>query len=312
MQGNPVTDPVALFHLASEAFDRGLVDEAELILAQIPKYAADIETLPEYRILMARILFRIGQQSLSIEILEKLNNEAPNRHDVIRTLGDIYCQSGDLKKAAYYLNRSRKIEKYANRKDVYVFGDSHADFLFSGIARCRVYSMGPMTMHRVGRDGLDAVDVVRYEVPDNTHVVLVFGEIDLRSHVLRQRDERGRDLDEIIETLCTRYMQTAFLNKLRLRGGKLVVLSVVPPTVSPENPDFPFIGPIGDRIGATKLVNTRLAELCALNDIVYLDMHKYFCSRNGLLLRSISDGIVHVRREYSDIVEYELERCLDL
>ena len=44
--------------------------------------------------------------------------------------------------------------------------------------------------------------------------------------------------------------------------------------------------------------------------VLFLDYGKYFADSHGLMYRCFSDEIVHVRREYSDIIEFEIDYLL--
>jgi hypothetical protein len=200
--------------------------------------------------------------------------------------------------------------RYEGKEDIFVFGDSHSDFCFSGIPRCRVHWLGPMTMHRVGRDGLGAVNLNACRTPEGVAAVFIFGEIDIRAHVMQQRDREGRELCEVIETLCANYFRTIRANRELYEELTIVVSSVPPPLVGENNPDLPFSSTIDERVDMTRQVNARLRAMCEKHQFRYLDVYQYFSDPSGVMATGISDNVVHVRREFSDIVEYELERVL--
>jgi hypothetical protein len=74
--------------------------------------------------------------------------------------------------------------------NIHVFGDSHVSE-FSNIPGCLLHYVGPITMHRIGRDGLNFLDMTSYGVQENEVAIFVFGEIDCRCHIGKQRDKQN-------------------------------------------------------------------------------------------------------------------------
>ncbi len=85
---------------------------------------------------------------------------------------------------------------------LHVFGDSHAHYLFSRAPGAIVNWLGPYTMHRIGRDG---VDFLGRRVNDGDKVLFVFGEIDVRCHMVRVDRERGNGIESVATDLASRY-----------------------------------------------------------------------------------------------------------
>lgn len=277
--------------------------------------ACDPELLngAEYLFIAAMLNLRSGHLEAGKEQLRQLHLREPRNPKIARQLGQFLLQIGDLRQGGYYLLRARRVEKAEGREDVFVFGDSHSEYCFSGIPRCRVNWLGPMTMHRVGRDGLGALDFRASGVPEKATVVLVFGEIDIRTHVLRQCDDHGRDLDEVLQTLAANFIRTALANRATYQDLQLVLCSVTPPTTGADDPALPFYGAIETRITATKQLNALLQAQAQAHGMKYLDLYKYFFEYgSGALNRFYADNSVHIRKEFHDLVEYELSVTADL
>src|SRR5579872_2784969 len=96
------------------------------------------------------------------------------------------------------------IEMHAN-EPIYVYGNSHAAS-FAEIPGCIIKWTGPTTMHRIGRDGLSFLDLRMKEIEEGATIVFVYGEIDVRCHIGKQRDLFGRKQDEIIDSLARNYL----------------------------------------------------------------------------------------------------------
>lgn len=302
-----------VFLEAVQAFNSGQVQLASLRATEIPLLDSSVARDSDYNQLVGAIAQAFGKTKLAVEHLLLAHHEAPRRTDIIERLAHLLLQIGDLRGAGYYLLKSQSLARYAGHEDVLVFGDSHSEHFFSGIPRCKVNWLGPMTMHRVGRDGLAAVNVQALSIRHGDTVraaVFVFGEIDVRAHVTEQRDRVGRKLDEVIATLCANYVRTACLNRDLIAGISVVICSVPPPMVCENNPDVPFGSSIDERAALTRQINDTLKSLCVENGLLFLDIYPYFSDPSGVMTRGVSDNTVHVRREFSDIVEYELGKII--
>jgi hypothetical protein len=202
-----------------------------------------------------------------------------------------------------------------NIPNVHVFGDSHSiacfrdgsrglSFELTGNDHIFIYNdfkipfsihwIVDKTMHGVGKDGLNTLDIKKYNVLENDIVVFVFGEIDVRCHIGRQRDQKKRCLEEIINTLVNNYVATINENRVFYNNINCVIMSVLPPTNRGFNHAFPYYGTIEDRVNITKKLNSKLKEACLLNNIKYLDVYYLYADSNGSFNKALGDQSVHV------------------
>jgi hypothetical protein len=191
--------------------------------------------------------------------------------------------------------------------NIHVFGDSHSRIYSSPYLSnyiCNVYYVGPITMHRVGRDNLsinELKDLSKkyYEeylidckpeykhmsypnddtIKDNDVVIFVFGEIDIRNHYGKQVKE-GRNPDEIVTTLTTNYMETILFNKNQYKNVQFGIQSINPPVdennLKESLKEYPMNGTIEERIDVTLKINEVLKRLCQENDILFIDTANYY------------------------------------
>jgi hypothetical protein len=154
-------------------------------------------------------------------------------------------------------------------------------------------------MHRVGRDGLSFLDLQRYGIPDKSIVILSFGEIDVRCHLLKVRDKEGIDLETIIERLVRSYCQTLLENLKILPQTKLIVRSVVPPVEIPADLEYEFspYGLLEDRVYVTKMLNQSLKQHALSYGFYYLDAYTDFCDMTGQMILEFNDGNVHLNEK---------------
>ncbi len=190
---------------------------------------------------------------------------------------------------------------------IHVFGDSHSRLYSSPYLSnyiCNVYYVGPLTMHRVGRDKITLVelqkiskeyyiDYLKVAKPEYKHmnypiddkieekdlVVFVFGEIDIRAHFVRQI-EKGRNENEILNKLSKEYISTVLMNKNNYPNVTFCIQSIISPTneinIEDSLKDFPVYGDINKRIKATQTINKMLKQMCKENNILFLDTQTYY------------------------------------
>jgi hypothetical protein len=216
---------------------------------------------------------------------------------------------------------------------IHVFGDSHSRIYGSWYLRdfhCQVYYAGPLTMHRIGRDeyslqqlhGLARKFMRAYlptrkpayaflqepaeslHISPGDYVVLVFGEIDVRAHILRQRDEKMRQLKDIIDDLVRRYAN-AVTEMMRANPGvSFAVQGIVPPTdednLQEPLKDFPMYGSVDERVQVTVALNARMKAECARIGASFIDVFPYYADDAGELELDLKDANVHIAVDHPD------------
>lgn len=192
---------------------------------------------------------------------------------------------------------------------VHVIGDSHT-MEFSGIPGCMLYWIGPVTMYRIGRDGLAFLNLPAFGVKEGQAAVFAFGEIDVRCHIGKQRDLYNRTLDEVIETLANRFIYTVLQNRMLYKQLICIVYSVTPPTNLDYNPNFPYYGSLEDRVIISKRLNERLSALCSQFEIAFLDVYQDYANADGTFNVAYSDGCVHIRADCNQLISKKLHQIL--
>lgn len=192
---------------------------------------------------------------------------------------------------------------------VHVIGDSHSSE-FSKIPGCVIHWLGPITMHRVGRDGLSFVNLRNLGVLEGQAVVFSFGEIDARCHIGKQCDLNNRNLDEVIDTLATKYIQTILQNRQLYTRLTCIVYSVTPPTNIAYNPQFPYYGTLAERVMISRKLNMKLAILCQQFGLSFLNVYNEYANPDGTLKTIYSDGCVHIHPNYNVPIVQKLRQIL--
>ena len=195
------------------------------------------------------------------------------------------------------------------RKKIYVIGDSHS-FEFEGIPNCIICYIGPRTMHRIGRDGLSILDFRTFNIQESDVVVLVFGEIDVRCHIGKQRDEAKRDIDEIIDALIKNYFRSIMTNISFYKNLSVFVYTVTPPRDYGDSLEFPIYGTITDRICILKRLNEKLKKTAQEFNIEVIDVFDDFADLEGKLFPALSDGTVHISSRCNQPIRKQIEKFI--
>lgn len=208
-------------------------------------------------------------------------------------------------------------------RTIHVYGDSHAHFCFSGLASrfttaldfvYRSHHMYSTTMHRVGRDkhiiNCDSASIDK----TNDVIIILYGEIDCRCHIGRQV-QAGRDLEEIVDTLVCKYIDT-----IRNYGFKTVIVVAVPPPVpikefearnGPITHHLPMVGGDEERLVYTKMTNDKLKEKCFEGDLHFVDPFNSYLRPDGMMDFSKSDGNSHIGNN-EDVLDYIIKLISEL
>lgn len=213
--------------------------------------------------------------------------------------------------ACYVCSYSSESEYSLTRsRDIYVFGDSHVEE-FIGIPECRLWKMGSITMHRVGRDKLDLLNFDGFPFHDGDAVVFAFGQIDVGWHVCKIRDQQNRHLDEIIMTLATNYVSAINLICRPIPNIIRIIYSVTPPSNNTNIPHLPYVGSLKERVYITKQLNSLLKVLAFMNGIEFLDVYDDYSYENGVLRTELSDHSHHIQHENNSMIKMRLYEILN-
>lgn len=190
---------------------------------------------------------------------------------------------------------------------IYCIGDSHVSF-FSGedkIQPCypersnhllsyfRVFRLGPVLAYNLssyrtttkGREQL--FEVLKHRVPSKgwfqqgRKVLLCFGEIDCRAHLLRQAELQRRNITSVVEECIDRYARVIL--EIRQRGYRVLIWNVIPSSrLETSSIDFPTYGTCKERNYVTQLFNTGLARMCSAWAIQFISIFDDLVDEQGL------------------------------
>lgn len=187
---------------------------------------------------------------------------------------------------------------------IHTFGDSHSSKIHSHWGYINLPNVniicnhiGPKLMYTFGRLGLNLLNIKKYGVKEKDIVIYCFGEIDCRCHVHKHVNEE-KNYKDIIDNLVNDYFVSINENKKLYNNIKICVYNVVPPVREfyvPNNP-FPFIGSDEERKLYYNYMNSKIKELCEINNFIYFDIYKQSCDENGFLRKDFTDPCgMHLR-----------------
>jgi hypothetical protein len=215
--------------------------------------------------------------------------------------------------------------------NVHIIGDSHAAFCYTNFPDNNPWNWSSLssryeesffstdnyikipfsidwrqgrTMHRIGRDGINGFNIKSYGIKENDIVLLIFGAIDIGSHIFRGdeqiRQMEHRDIDEIIETLVANYIEIVLENKKQYKNITIIISACIP--FAPGNKDrkeafqkiFPGKSYEDTQVKITNKLNIKLHYYSDKNNLLFLNVNELYTNAKGYLRPELSDGTHHV------------------
>lgn len=194
----------------------------------------------------------------------------------------------------------------------FVLGDSHSNFfggvesiqnhkLFQGVDTSpnlipffSTFHIGPGTAFGLGREEgrvqarKKASEIIdRQLIPPGSLILLSFGEIDCRAHVLRESSRQQRSVEDITSDAIENYM--CFAEWLVQKGFKIGCWAAIASIkcAAQEDGDFPVYGTEIERNRVTRIFNQQLERECRLRGFL-------FCS----IFEELLDDQMETRSEY--------------
>ena len=195
---------------------------------------------------------------------------------------------------------------------IVTIGDSHCQ-LFANEARFKrglwvdknlenhfdVRWLGPVTFWRLCRDQKNFIDfdvdikhypyanmTVTTKLNDGQNIILCFGEIDIRYHILNHGENFRETIDSMINDFSS-YL-VSYNNRFKIH-----ICSILPPVRRFEHEDIPFVGTDEERRDMTLYFNEKLKEVAEKLNLGFFDLSPIYANEDNMLEVSKSDNIVH-------------------
>lgn len=218
------------------------------------------------------------------------------------------------------------MQPYMKEDVIHCIGDSHASF-FSGcnemqpewpgqakntIPLFRAYRLGPVVAYNLCKagtktQGREKLFAILAGIPQNSIVLLCFGEIDCRVHMIRQAEKQNRDVVEIAEECAQRYF---LVIKEIQRNFDVIVWNVIPSSRKDEihNMEFPSCGTSAERNKATFSFNTTLNELLQAEQVKLLSLFDDLLDEEGNTNQYYYGDAIHLSQRAMPLVVSKIQQ----
>lgn len=200
---------------------------------------------------------------------------------------------------------------------IHCIGDSHVA-VFSGmdledgkycdtLPLFRTHYLGPHTAFNLPKR-MDAVGrIIRDHGKPGDSVMLCFGEIDCRAHLVRQSEIQGRPLEEVVDECADQYFQV--VEFVRNLGFPVLVWNVVPARAEEiVYGEYSSYGSCAQRNRAASLLNERLRYLCGLKDAAFISIFEKLLDRHGKAQPVYYADDIHLSQQAMPLIMEEMDR----
>ena len=193
---------------------------------------------------------------------------------------------------------------------IHCIGDSHVS-LFSGLDAVgrnydalpffKTYWMGPLTAYKAIERKEIMDTLLREDVKAGDKVLLCFGEIDCRAHLVKQAELRKEPLEKVVRQCVENYFEL-FL-ALKGLGYDVMAWNAPPPSMEDiEFGEYSTYGSYSQRLEATWTFNRILKELCGGNDIPFISIFEKLVGPDGLTNPLIFMDEIHLSQRVMPFV----------
>jgi hypothetical protein len=162
-----------------------------------------------------------------------------------------------------------------DKKLILSIGDSHSR-LFSDLNAVKIFHIGPVTAFNLvkensstkGREKLH--EILDTHSPSEVAILLSFGEIDIRAHVIKAAIKEGLSVKESAIRTASKYSKA--ISEIISRGFSVLVQGVHASGSTYDNQSFPAVGRVEDRNYAVKQFNEHIRTFCVSQLIPYASL----------------------------------------
>jgi lysophospholipase L1-like esterase len=209
---------------------------------------------------------------------------------------------------------------------IYCIGDSHVDF-FSGwnsigpeypetrpsrFPFFKSFRLGPSLAYNLceketkTRSREKLFEILRSANPQEIKIMLSFGEIDCRAHLIKESLKQNRPIDKIAYECADRYFKV--VNEVKELGFETIVWNSIPSTLyQSRNPEFPTEGTCVDRNKATRFFNSRLNNLCRDKTIPFISIFEKLVDKNDFTKMKYYMDDIHLSQKIMPVVLKEFQ-----
>lgn len=212
-------------------------------------------------------------------------------------------------------------------KTIHCIGDSHSCFFYgqdkiifssekndSLIPCFKVYNIGPSLAYNLCTSGTTTggrekiLDMLENKILHGSRILLCFGEIDCRCHILKQAEEQKKDVETVVEGCVKRYFD--FIKEIKAKGYEVLVWAVIPtaPDSTPIDYDYPRLGTCAERNSLTRCFNEKLKNLSAGESIKFISFFEQLVDSKNITKEQFYMDQIHVSQDIMPAVIEELRK----
>jgi hypothetical protein len=136
------------------------------------------------------------------------------------------------------------------------------------------YNLNRLNTKERGREKL--LQLIR-EIPPRSILMLCFGEIDCRCHLLKQADKKRISIDTVVKDCVNCYFEV--VDELIQSGFKIFIWNAMP-TADSFNIEYPVYGSHLERNKCTMLFNDQLKVQCEKRGLVFVSIFRKLITKN--------------------------------
>lgn len=132
------------------------------------------------------------------------------------------------------------------------------------------------------------------QIPPGSRVLLSFGEIDCRCHVVAQAAKTNSSIETVVNRLAERYC--GFIEEVASWGYRPIIWNVIPssPDETGGTRDYPIVGTCRQRNEATRLINGILEAWCADKGFEFVNVYRHLVDSEGRTLPEMFMDPIHL------------------
>ncbi len=220
--------------------------------------------------------------------------------NIFQNLINTLIQRGQFIKMITSLEEKNKfsynilLEENLAKNIVHCIGDSHVCF-FSGKNEIhpqwpnyigenfpfKTYRLGPCVAYNLCNFNTttkcrEALLLLLSFLHKKSNILLCFGEIDCRAHLVKQAEKQNRSYEDIAKECVNKYFEVIL--EIKNMGFNVGAWGPIPSTDFSDyeaNHPFPSYGTCQQRNTVTRLFNDYLAELCLKNEVMFVSIFEY-------------------------------------
>ncbi|MDQ7025246.1 MAG: SGNH/GDSL hydrolase family protein [Anaerolineae bacterium] len=176
----------------------------------------------------------------------------------------------------------------------------------------KTFRLGPVLAYNLCQSGTSTLgreklfEVLEQVVPLGSRVLLVFGEIDCRAHLIRQSQQQNKPIEAIVKHCVDRYFSVAL--EIRDLGYQVMIWNAPPTTMTDISSEvFPTVGSPQERNHVTRLFNQVLDKHCIANDIPFISIFDQIVDEDNQTDMSYLMDIVHLSQRAMPLAIEELK-----